>query len=64
MVDQGGSLVNIRSPLAIAQAALEFMRDQMASEAVGKYARASVVERFSPDSVASAYEAQYASAIS
>lgn len=59
VVGEGGRLVDVNSPEAIAQAALGLLTDAEGLEALGEQARKSTLARFSPDAVAAAYEGYY-----
>lgn len=63
VVGEGGRLVNVRYPQAMAQAALALLSDPGALAALGVQARESTLARFSPDAVAAAYEAYYRQAL-
>lgn len=63
VVGEGGRLVDVSSPQAMAQAALVLLSDNKAMAALGAHARTSTLARFSPDAVAAAYEAYYRQAL-
>lgn len=63
VVGDGGRLVDVNSPQAIAQAALELLKDLAALTAMGDQAIKSTLARFSPDAVAAAYEGHYRQAV-
>lgn len=63
VVGEGGRLVDVNSPRAMAQAALALLSDPEALAALGAQARTSALARFSPDSVAAAYEDYYRQAL-
>lgn len=59
VVGTGGRVVDVNSPQAIAQAALDLLRDTETLTALGAQAKKSTLARFSPDAVAAAYESHY-----
>lgn len=59
VVGENGVLVDVTSPEAIAQAAIDLLRDPALLMAIGIEAQKRTLERFSPDAIASAYETQY-----
>lgn len=63
VVGDGGCLVDVTSPKAMAQAALRLLRDSTALAALGAQAKKITLSRFSPDAVATAYEAHYRQAV-
>jgi len=63
VVGEGGRLVDVRSPQAMAQGALVLLKNPMALAAIGAQAKKSTLARFSPDAVAAAYEAYYRQAL-
>lgn len=63
VVGEGGRLVDITSPPAIAQSALALLKDPMALATLGAEAREGTLARFSPDAVAAAYEMHYRQAL-
>lgn len=63
VVGEGGRLVDVGSPQAMAQAALGLLKNPMALAALGAQARKSTLARFSPDAVAAAYEGYYRQAL-
>lgn len=63
VVGEGGRLVDVSSPQAIARAALELLKDPEVLTALGVQAKNSTLDRFSPDAVAAAYEGYYQQAV-
>ena len=63
VVGEGGRLVDVSSPQAMARAALALLSDPEALAALGAQARTSTLARFSPDAVAAAYEGNYRQAL-
>lgn len=63
VVDEGGRLVDVTSSQAIAQAALELLKDPAALITLGEQAKKNTLARFSPDAVTTAYEAHYRQAV-
>lgn len=59
VVGKNGRLVDVTSPQAIAQAALDLLCDPAELMAIGNEARKNTLERFSADAVATAYENHY-----
>jgi glycosyltransferase involved in cell wall biosynthesis len=59
VIGEAGRLVDVRSPKAIAQAALELLNDAQALIGLGAQAKSNTLGRFSPDAVAAAYESHY-----
>lgn len=59
VVGEAGRLVDVRSPEAIALAAIEILNDPQALISLGRQAKANTLGRFSPDAVSAAYEDQY-----
>lgn len=59
VVGDAGRLVDVRSPQAIAQAALELLNDEQALIDLGAQAKSNTLGRFSSDAVAVAYEGHY-----
>ncbi|OZA26038.1 MAG: hypothetical protein B7X93_10565 [Hydrogenophilales bacterium 17-61-9] len=59
VIGEAGRLVDVRSPHAIAQAALELLNDAQALAGLGAKAKTNTLGRFSRDAVAAAYEDQY-----
>lgn len=63
VIGESGRLVDVRSPEAIAQAALDLLNDEQALIGLGEQARSNTLKRFSPDVVAAAYERHYQQAV-
>lgn len=63
VVGEGGRLVDVNSPRAIAEAALELLKAPVTLAALSAKAKKSALARFSPDAVAGAYEAYYQQAL-
>lgn len=59
VIGAAGRLVDVRSPGAIAQAAIELLQDEEALAQLGAQAKSNTLERFSPGAVAAAYEVHY-----
>lgn len=63
VVGESGRLVDVSSPGAIAEAALELLKAPVTLAALSAQAKKSALARFSPDAVAAAYEAYYRQAL-
>lgn len=59
VIGEAGRLVDVRSPEAIAQAALELLGDEKSLVDLGALAQSNTMGRFSPEAVAAAYEEHY-----
>lgn len=59
VVGEGGRLVDVSAPQAIAQAALGVLTDTDGLKVLGSRARKNTLARFSPDAVAASYEGYY-----
>lgn len=63
VVGEGGRLVDVSLPQAIADSALELLSDPLALTELGAQARQRTLARFSPDAVTAAYESHYRKAL-
>lgn len=63
IVGQNGCLVDVSSPEAMANAALELLKDPARLAIMGAQAKKSALAGFSPDAVAGAYEKHYRQAL-
>lgn len=64
VIGKSGRLVDVRSEQAIAQAAIELLKDSQGLVNLSAQARSATLSRFSPDTVAAAYECCYQQALS